>query len=148
MIIASAMFGVFQAIGKAHIPLILMCCSVALKALLNPLLISIPALNISGAAVSTAVGYIVMAAAGSLILRRKLGGKISVFACVKRPLFCSLLCGVSAALVFQVVKNALPSPLYVITAVFAGAIVYGISLISTLDFRKKRRLIKSAGKNL
>ena len=148
MIIASAMFGVFQAIGKAHIPLILMCCSVALKALLNPLLISIPALNISGAAVSTAVGYIVMAAAGSLILRRKLGGKISVFACVKRPLFCSLLCGVSAALVFQVVKNALPSPLNVITAVFAGAIVYGISLISTLDFRKKRRLIKSAGKNL
>ena len=148
MIIASAMFGVFQAIGKAHIPLILMCCSVALKALLNPLLISIPALNISGAAVSTAAGYIVMAAAGSLILRRKLGGKISVFACVKRPLFCSLLCGVSAALVFQVVKNALPSPLNVITAVFAGAIVYGISLISTLDFRKKRRLIKSAGKNL
>jgi len=67
---------------------------------------------------------------------------------VKRPLFCSLLCGVSAALVFQVVKNALPSPLNVITAVFAGAIVYGISLISTLDFRKKRRLIKSAGKNL
>jgi len=46
------------------------------------------------------------------------------------------------------VKNALPSPLNVITAVFAGAIVYGISLISTLDFRKKRRLIKSAGKNL
>ena len=148
MIIASAMFGVFQAIGKAHIPLILMCCAVALKALLNPLLISIPALNISGAAVSTAAGYIMMAAAGSLILRRKLGGKISVFACVKRPLFCSLLCGVSAALVFQVVKNALPSPLNVITAVFAGAIVYGISLISTLDFRKKRRLIKSAGKNL
>lgn len=148
MIIASAMFGVFQAIGKAHIPLILMCCAVTLKALLNPLLISIPALNISGAAVSTAVGYIVMAAAGSLILRRKLGGKISVFACVRRPLFCSLLCGVSAALVFQVVKNTLPSPLNVITAVFAGAIVYGISLISTLDFRKKRRLIKSAGKNL
>ena len=148
MIIASAMFGVFQAIGKAHIPLILMCCAVALKALLNPLLISIPALNISGAAVSTAAGYIVMAAAGSLILRRKLGGKISVFACVRCPLFCSLLCGVSAALVFQVVKNTLPSPLNVITAVFAGAIIYGISLISTLDFRKKRRLIKSAGKNL
>ena len=38
--------------------------------------------------------------------------------------------------------------LNVITAVFAGAIVYGISLISTLDFRKKRRLIKSVGKNL
>lgn len=42
MIIASAMFGVFQAIGKAHIPLILMCCAVALKALLNPLLYQFP----------------------------------------------------------------------------------------------------------
>lgn len=147
MIIASAMFGVFQAIGKAHIPLILMSCSVALKALLNPLLMSIPELNIAGAAVSTAVGYIVMAAAGSVILRKKLGGMISVFSCVRRPLWGSLLCGASASIVYQVLKNALPSPLNVIAAVFAGAVVYGISLISTMNFRKKRQLIKSAGKN-
>lgn len=147
MIISSALFGVFQAIGKAHIPLILMCFSVALKALLNPLLISIPAMNISGAAVSTAIGYIIMAAVGSAILKRKLGGRISVFSCVKRPLLYSVLCGASAILVYQLLKNAVPAPINVITAVFAGVLVYGISLIPTLNFRKKRRLIKSTRKN-
>lgn len=147
MIIASAMFGVFQAIGKAHIPLIMMSCSVLLKAVLNPLLLSVPELNISGAALATAVGYAAMAFAGSVILKKTLGGRISVFACVRRPLFCSLLCGAAALLTYNTVGKYVPEPLNVITAVFAGGFVYGISLIPTVIFRKKRRLINSAGKN-
>lgn len=147
MIIASAMFGVFQAIGKAHVPLILMSCSVLLKAVLNPVLLSVPALNISGAALSTAAGYILMSAVGAVILRRELKGQISVFACVRRPLLCSLLCGVAAYITYRAVRNSLDSPINVILAVFAGSLVYGISLIPTVVFRKKRQLINSAGKN-
>lgn len=147
MIIASAMFGVFQAIGKAHVPLILMSCSVAVKALLNPLLMSVPELNISGAALSTAAGYIIMSAAGAVILRRQLRGKVSVFACVRRPLFCSLICGGAAYITYRAVQNCLPAPITVITAVFVGGLIYGISLIPTVFFRKNRQLIKSAGKN-
>lgn len=147
MIIASAMFGVFQAIGKAHVPLILMSCSVAVKALLNPLLMSVPELNISGAALSTAAGYIIMSAAGAVILRRQLKGKVSVFACVRRPLFCSLICGGAAYITYRAVQNCMPAPITVITAVFVGGLIYGISLIPTVFFRKNRQLIKSAGKN-
>jgi len=147
MIIASAMFGVFQAIGKAHVPLILMSCSVAVKALLNPLLMSVPELNISGAALATAAGYILMSAAGAVILRRELRGKVSVFACVRRPLFCSLICGGAAYITYRAVQNCLPAPINVITAVFVGGLIYGISLIPTVFFRKNRQLIKSAGKN-
>lgn len=147
MIIASAMFGVFQAIGKAHVPLILMSCSVLLKAVLNPVLLSVPALNISGAALSTAAGYILMSAVGAVILRRELKGQISVFACVRRPLLCSLLCGGGAYITYRAVRNSLDSPINVILAVFAGSLVYGISLIPTVVFRKKRQLINSAGKN-
>ncbi len=147
MIIASAMFGVFQAIGKAHVPLILMSCSVAVKALLNPLLMSVPELNISGAALSTAAGYIIMSAAGAVILRRQLRGKVSVFACVRRPLFCSLICGGAAYITYRAVQNCLQAPINVITAVFVGGLIYGISLIPTVFFRKNRQLIQSAGKN-
>ena len=147
MIIASAMFGVFQAIGKAHVPLILMSCSVLLKAVLNPVLLSVPSLNISGAALSTAAGYILMSAVGAVILRRELKGQISVFACVRRPLLCSLLCGGAAYITYRAVRNSLDSPINVILAVFAGGLVYGISLIPTVVFRKKRQLINSAGKN-
>ena len=147
MIVASAMFGVFQAIGKAHIPLVLMCFSVALKAILNPVLMSVPQLNICGAALATSACYIMVALTGSVILRRELRGKISVFSCVCRPLISSLFCGIAAGIAYNVLKYSAGMPLNVIIAVLSGAFVYGISLIPTVDFRRNRQLIKSNRKN-
>lgn len=147
MIVASAMFGVFQAIGKAHVPLVLMCFSVALKAILNPVLMSVPQLNICGAALATSACYFMVALTGSLILRRELKGKISVFSCVSRPLISSLFCGAAAGIVYNVLKYSAGTPLNVIIAVLSGAFVYGISLIPTAIFRRNRQLIKSDRKN-
>ncbi len=147
MIVASAMFGVFQAIGKAHIPLVLMCFSVALKAILNPVLMSVPQLNICGAALATSACYIMVALTGSVILRRELRGKISVFSCVCRPLISSLFCGIAAGIAYNVLKYSAGMPLNVIIAVLSGAFVYGISLIPTVVFRRNRQLIKSNRKN-
>ena len=148
MITGSAMFGVFQAIGKAYVPLILMSCAVALKAVMNPLLMSIPCVKITGAAISTAAGYSVMAAVGSFILKRELSREISVVHCVMKPFLCSILCAAGAFLVYQTVGIGLPKPFNVILPVFAGALIYGISLISTGEFRQKRRLIKNKEKIL
>ncbi len=143
MIIASAMFGVFQAIGKAHVPLILMAASVGIKALLNPLLISVPQLNIAGAALSTAAGYVFMAISGSLLLKRYLSPCISIFRCVSRPLLGSAACAGAAFLCFTLLPDDLETALHVGFSVILGAFVYGISLIINKDFSKKRQLIKS-----
>ena len=141
MIIASALFGVFQAIGKAYIPLLLMCCSVGIKALLNPVLMSIPQLNISGAAISTALGYMLMAFAGVMLLKKHLSPKIRIFHCVKSPLTGSIACGITAFCVHRMAFNGSGKPLFVIISVICGAIVYGILLIIRFDFRKKQQLI-------
>ncbi len=147
MIIASALFGVFQAVGKAYIPLLLMCGSVAVKAGLNTLLMSIPQLNISGAAISTALGYMLMAVAGVALLKKHLSPEIRIFHCVKTPLVGSLACGATALCVHRVLLKGSGSPFCVIISVICGAIVYGLLLIIGFDFRKKRQLIDYAKKN-
>lgn len=147
MIIASALFGVFQAVGKAYIPLLLMCGSVAVKTGLNPLLMSIPQLNISGAAISTALGYMLMAVAGVALLKKHLSPEIRIFHCVKTPLVGSLACGATALCVHRVLLKGSGSPFCVIISVICGAIVYGLLLIIGFDFRKKRQLIDYAKKN-
>lgn len=147
MIIASALFGVFQAVGKAYIPLLLMCGSVAVKAGLNPLLMSIPQLNISGAAISTALGYMLMAVAGVALLKKHLSPEIRIFHCLKTPLVGSLACGATALCIHRVLLKGSGSPFCVIISVICGAIVYGLLLIIGFDFRKKRQLIDYAKKN-
>lgn len=142
MITGSAMFGVFQAIGKSYIPLVLMSCAVALKAILNPILMSIPGVNITGAAISTAAGYSVIAVVGSIIIRKQFAGGISVVMCVIKPLFSSVLCAAAAFVAYNTFGNDLKQPLNVMIPVICGALVYGISLILTGDFRQNRRLIK------
>ncbi len=147
MIIASALFGIFQAIGKAYIPLLLMCGSVLIKAVLNPLLMSVPQLNISGAAISTALGYFLIAVIGSALLKKHLSTDIRVIQCVKAPLLRSAACGLTALGVHRLAFNGRSSPLCVIVSVICGAFVYGILLILGADFRKNRQLIKFTAKN-
>ncbi|MGN1339653.1 MAG: polysaccharide biosynthesis C-terminal domain-containing protein [Oscillospiraceae bacterium] len=147
MIIASALFGVFQAIGKAYIPLLLMCVSVAVKAVLNPLLMSVPRLNISGAAVSTALGYMLMAVAGVALLKKHLSPEIRIFRCVKAPLIGAVSCGAAAFVVHHLLPGKSEMTLNVILSVICGGFVYILSLIFSSDFRKKRRLIGCSKKN-
>ena len=129
MVIASGMFGIFQAIGKAHIPLILMSGSVIIKAILNPILISIPEINISGAPLANVVGYIFMAISGTFLLNKAIGQKIEIFKVVIKPLIFGILCAVSAVLAYTLLENHVSSHLSVLFSTFLGAIIYVISLI-------------------
>lgn len=145
MIIASAMFGIFQAIGKAYIPLLLMIASVGIKAALNPVLMSVPQLNISGAALSTAAGYVFMTCAGAVSLRKYLP-QLRLVSCVKTPFLGAVMCGAAAYLVYYVVLKGAPTLLNLAISVVSGALIYGLSLIINSDFRKNRQFIKYAKK--
>lgn len=135
MVLASAMFGIFQSINKAHIPLFLMTGSVAVKLLLNPLLISIPQLNISGAPLAGTFGYIIMTICAGTILNRVLPKKINIFSAVKKPLICGIVCGFAAFIAYSMLENRIDPTLNVLFSTFTGAIVYVISLILAGIFR-------------
>ncbi len=135
MVISSAAFGVFQSICKARIPLVLMVCSVGVKLLLNPILISIPALNISGAAIASAVGYVLMAAGGVIALKKCVRGKISVFRAVMPPVLCALACGFSAKVGYSMLEKELGNAPATVISIVLGGFVYVILLIASGVFR-------------
>lgn len=138
MILSSSLFGVMQAIGKAHVPLILMSVSVGVKLLINPLLINIPQLNITGAALSSALSYLITAICAAVILRRYLGRGLGIFSACAVPALSGALCGVTALTVYRAAENQLPSLAAVGISVISGGFVYLILLISTFVFVKNK----------
>ena len=135
MVMSSAVFGIFQSIGKAHIPLVLMIGSVLIKLLLNPILISIPRLNISGAALSSVIGYIFMTVGGAIKMRKYLPREINMFKAVLPMIISGVGCGFAAYLIHGMLDNRINSLLKLVVSIFVGAIFYVILLILTGVFR-------------
>lgn len=135
MVLSSAIFCAFQSIGKAHIPLVLMICSVFVKLLLNPILISIPQLNIAGAALASVCGYIFMTVTGIVALRKQLPCKIGFLSAIIPPLFSGIICGLTAFASRNLLQNHLNLILMIIFSTISGGFVYVILLIFSGDFR-------------
>ncbi|MDE7361360.1 MAG: polysaccharide biosynthesis C-terminal domain-containing protein [Oscillospiraceae bacterium] len=152
MVVSSALFGIFQAVNKAHIPLILMTGSVLLKLLLNPLLISIPRLNIAGAALSSIIGYVFMTVGGVLMLKRFMPQSIDIAGAVKLPLLCGMGCGLAAFAANKMLSGMIGDTLNIVFSTITGALVYAILLFLTGVFRTsgiiKRKNVKNFKKPL
>ncbi len=135
MTASSALFGIFQSIGKAKIPLILMICSIMLKFVLNPILISIPSLNIAGAALSSIIGYIVMTIGGTIALKKNIPFEIGIFKAFFPPFMCACGCGAAAFITYKILESHINSTFCVISSTISGAFVYAILLILSGCFR-------------
>lgn len=147
MVISSAMFGIFQAIGKPHIPLILMSGSVVIKLLLNPILISVPVLNISGAPLASIIGYAFMSLGGIFFMKRFIPQKTAVLSAVIKPMFFGVLCGLAAYTIHNLLQNHVGATINVIFSTVFGALVYGILLILNNLFGASGIIIKKLKKN-
>lgn len=129
IVIASASFGAFQAINKAHIPLLLMTICVAIKLMLNPLLVSVPQLNITGASIASVLVYTLVTIISVTLLNRFMKEKIHLIRAISLPVLCSAACGLSAYLVYHLVGKSLGSFVSVLVSGFCGGIIYVILLI-------------------
>lgn len=144
MVLSSAMFGIFQSIGKAHIPLILMIGSVLIKLFLNPLLISIPRLNIAGAALSSVAGYLFMTIGGTIMLHKHFPRRISMLRAVFPALISGAGCGAFAFIARKLLETRLNSLLTLIFSAASGALVYVILLFLTRVIRFSSKKLSDA----
>jgi len=134
MIITSAFTGVFQAIGKGHIPLLIMIAVIGAKAVLNPMLLSIPEINITGAALSTVLCYLI-ASVLCIIAAKKFIPKTKIIRSLIKPLLCSLVCAVTAKAVYSALKSIEQPLIVTLIPILAGGIIYILLLIFTSSFR-------------
>ncbi len=135
MIIASALFGIFQAIGKGHIPLLIMTGTIIIKATMNTILMATPQLSITGASLATIISYFIATIASIVVLKRTVKD-VRILTPAIVPALSAIACAISAAFVFNVTEQMLGGLLSLIAAVLTGGFVYIILLILVMFFRQ------------
>ncbi|MGN1480776.1 putative polysaccharide biosynthesis protein [Porcipelethomonas sp.] len=115
-------FSCLQAIGRADAPVKLMLAGVAVKLAGNLILIPIPEINVSGAAISTLLCYFIIFILSSIVYAKAAGIRINFLKTFTPSLISGLFCGLTAWCVYPVLpfENILSLPI----SVCAGGIVY------------------------
>lgn len=120
---------ILQAIGKQREVLIILIAASILKLAANPILITVPGINIKGAAISTALLYFAALVLGSILLIYKVGSLPVKL--ILQPL-CAAILAVAAA---WAVALAVRGNLGAILAIFVAIAVYIIEIIFLKAFK-------------
>ncbi|MGN0621973.1 MAG: polysaccharide biosynthesis C-terminal domain-containing protein [Porcipelethomonas sp.] len=130
-------FSMLQAIGRADAPVKIMLAGVAVKLIGNLLLIQIPEINVSGAAISTLACYIVIFLLSWSVYSKAAGVRIKISRLLLPPVFSGLMCAAAARLVYDNLPfdNLLALPV----SVASGGAVYLIFSFLTGNIIVKRK---------
>ena len=127
----------------------------AVKLIIGMLTVSVPEINVKGAALGTLACYAVIFVLHTAVLLKVKEVTLDIKAVFLKPLVAAVICGISAHLIFKISDSVLVTAL----AIFAAALVYIIFLIlentfeendfcslpkaeKLTDFCKKHRIIR------
>lgn len=126
--VSSVLFSVLQAAGKSDVPVKIMLWGIALKLAANVILVAIPQLNVTGAAISTVLCYGLIFFLALKYTAKYTGiSAAEVRKLLSKLIFCGSLCGGGAFLTSEMLSNRLSQPMAVLPAVLVGAVFYIIS---------------------
>jgi len=121
---------VLQGAGKMHLPPMFLLCGVGIKSLLTYLLVSIPELNIRGAAIASVVAYSLVFLADLSALTISTGVKIPVTEVFVRPTAAAGLMGIAVWMLSEIMRAYQASSLVTVAVcVPAGVVVFGLLVI-------------------
>lgn len=126
---------ILQASGKERLPMYAMVSGSIVKIIINYIIIAIPEINIYGAPVGTMIGYLWMAVADFIFIRRSLHRAPKLAHVLGKPFLCSLLMGAVAIGVYLAASAVIPGSgklamtAGMIAAIAAAAAVYVFSAV-------------------
>ncbi|MBQ8790302.1 MAG: polysaccharide biosynthesis protein [Ruminiclostridium sp.] len=143
--LSSTFYSVFQVIGRTDIPIKLTLVASAVKLVLNVFLISVPQININGAAISTFTAYAVSALGGYLAIEVVTGIDFRIFSCLRLPLVAAVTCAVSAKLCEGFIAGKMPVVVSFALCTVVGMFIYFIFM--TINNRNKLKILLNRRKN-
>jgi len=137
---------VHQACGNVRLPIISMLCGTGVKLISNYFFVSVPKINIKGAAISTVLCYTIIAVINCAALSR-LKIRVAFSKIYVKPIILAVITGVAAYSAFIPFSGGSTAKIGVITAVLAGALVCGVCavLFGAVD-EEERKLVFKGGK--
>jgi len=134
--VLQTMTGILQGAGHQFIPLFSLCAGAAVKVLLSVVLIRVPALNISGAAIGTSACYVVACALNTAAVIKYAKPRIRFFSGLAAPSLSAAVMGVFASFLYDALSRFGNTAAALIS--IAGAVlVYAAMLLITGSIKKE-----------
>lgn len=146
--IASPVYSILQAIGRADLPVKFMLIGAAIKLTVNFILVAIPQINIQGAPVGTIGCYAFIVIASLISLKKLTKISLQVGNVFFKPLFCGSMCAMAAWAGYGLLARFLDHRISVILAVALGGGIYLIFLLVTKTLRKEDVLMLPKGEKI
>lgn len=127
--LSSTFISIFQVIGRSDLPVKLMLPGCAVKLIFNVFTISVPAININGAAVSTVIMYAAVALGGYFALENVTGIDFHIIRRMAVPLSAGIVCAVVSRIVYGFVRESVNAVAALFLPIASGGAVYIILLI-------------------
>jgi len=140
--------GALQGIGKIMTPAIALLVGVALKFILNLVLVPIPSIGVAGAAFATVVCHAVAFFIGFNVLRANMKINLTFSKFVTKPILATIAMGICSYAVYFLLKGIIVEKLATIIAILVAIIVYVLSVISLKIFTKEEIFMIPYGQKL
>lgn len=127
--LSSTFISVFQVIGRSDLPIKLMLPGCALKLIINVFTISVPQINISGAAVSTVIMYAFVSLGGYFALEAVTRIDFHILRKMSLPLIAGIVCAVTAYFGENMLFEQSGTLIKLFLSIGAGGLIYIILLI-------------------
>lgn len=134
--LVQALSSILQGLGKPMVPAINLFIGAGVKVIFSYVLTAIPSINISGAAISTVLAFMIAAVLDLFFVIKYSGIKINIKNVFLRPLVSAFGMGVVAFLSYELLSKLLinigqSSKLATVASILIAVIAYGILLIAT-----------------
>ena len=146
--ITTPMASIFQAVGRADIPLKLIAAGAAIKLTSNWVLLAIPELNIRAAPYGTILCYGFVLVAGCMALNKVVGRPVKVARSLARPLLCGILCAIAANTSYELLSRVMGFRVATLLAIAISAGVYAIFVLFMKIITKNEAMLLPKGKKV
>ena len=127
--LTSSVNTMMQAIGKIHVPVMMMAVGCAAKIAVNWAFVSVPSLNIKAAPLGNLCCYGITAIAGLILLIHFSGVKISFFRCFLKPLLGGTAAGLAARVVYDLMAPIFGKRIPAMVGIIVAVLLYGICVL-------------------
>lgn len=139
---------VFQAIGRADIPVKLMAAGAVLKLTMNYFLVAVPSLNINAAPYGTIACYFIIFIASLIILQNLLKIQINLITSLFKPLICGIICAAASYISYELLKSLIKSQILCLISILIGGTIYLVFVLFLRIIAKNEVLLLPFGKKI
>ena len=128
--LVQSLTAILQGIGKPMVPVRNLAIGAVIKVILTYILVSIPSIQIKGAAISTVITYFIAAGLNLYSVKKYTNVEIKYVDTILKPVVAAVIMGIVVKLTHFYGVDIIGGKLATVVSIGVGAVVYGISLLA------------------